>query len=41
MKRTFLQNYMTNIRQIFPHFAASFAGAFADVEAPCDESGNH
>jgi len=39
-KRSFLQNYMTNFRQILP-FAARFSGVFAEVEAPVDESGNH
>jgi len=32
---------MTNFRQIVPIFAARFSGAFADAEAPCDESGKH
>jgi len=41
-KRSFLQNYMTNVfRQIVPIFAARFSGVFADVEAPGDESGKH
>jgi len=40
-KRSFLQNYTTNFRQIFPNFAARFSGVFAYVEAPGDERGKH
>jgi len=40
-KRSFLENYTTNVRQIVPLFAARFADVFADVEAPGDESGKH
>jgi len=40
-KRSFLQNYMTNFRQIVAIFAVTFSGVFAEVEAPGDESGNH
>jgi len=37
-KRSFLQNCMTNLRQIFPLFAAMFSGDSADGEAPGDGS---
>jgi len=40
-KRSFLQNYTTNFRQIVPTFDARFSGVFADVEARGDESGKH
>jgi len=40
-KRSFLKNYTTNVRQIVPLFAARFAGALADVEAPGDGSWKH
>jgi len=40
-KRSFLQNYMTNLRQIVPLFAARFSGDFADAEAPGDDSCKH
>jgi len=40
-KRSFLENYTTNFRQIVPIFAARFPGIFAEVQAPCDESGKH
>ena len=40
-KLSFLQNYMTNVREIVPLFVAKFSGVFADVEAPGDESGKH
>jgi len=33
------ENYMTNIRQIVPLFAARFSGVFVDVQAPGDETG--
>jgi len=39
-KRSFLQNYMTTFPQIVPPFAARFSGVLAEVEAPCDQSGN-
>jgi len=39
-KRSFLQNYMTNLRQIVPVFAARFSVDFADAEAPGDDSYN-
>ena len=40
-KRSFLENYMTNLRQIVPLFAAMCSGEFADAEAPCDDSCKH
>ena len=40
-KRSFLQKYMTNFRQIVPLVAARFSGVFAEVESPGDENGNH
>jgi len=40
-KPSFLQDYMTNYRQIVLLFAARFSGVFAEVEAPGDESGNY
>jgi len=40
-KRSLLQHYMTNFRQIVPIFTARFSGVFADVEAPGDESEKH
>jgi len=39
-KLSFLQNYMTNLRQIVSLFADSFSGDFADEEAPGDDSCN-
>jgi len=38
---SFMQNCVTNIRQIVPHFAARFSGLIADLEAPADDSGKH
>ena len=35
------RNYTTNVRQIVPLFAARFAGVFADVVAPGDDSRKH
>jgi len=35
------ENYMTNLRQIVPLYAARFSGVFAGVEAPSDETGKH
>jgi len=40
-KRSYLENYTTNARQIVLLFAPKFAGVFADVEAPGDESWKH
>ena len=40
-KPSFLQNYMTNFRQIVSLFAARLSGALAEVVEPGDETGNH
>jgi len=40
-KQSFLQNYMTNLRQIVPLFAARFPGDFADADAPGDNRYKH
>jgi len=40
-KRSFLQNYMTNLQQIVSLFAARFSGDFADADAPGDDSCKH
>jgi len=40
-KRSLLQHYTTNFRQIVPIFAARFSGVFAEREAPGDESEKH
>jgi len=40
-KRSFLQNYMTNLRQIVPLFAARFSGDSGDAEATGDDSCKH
>jgi len=37
-KQSFLQNYMTNLRQIIPLFSPRISGDFADAEAPGDDS---
>jgi len=40
-KRSLLENYTTNVRQVVPLFAARVSGVFADVEAHDNESGKH
>jgi len=40
-KRSFLENYVTNVPQIVLSYAARLSGVLADVESPGDESGNH